>query len=89
MFVKRCLFSTLLWETKVSMTTNRKRLGDYFINTALRCQKRICLSEREPLNVATFLRKSYTLREQILEEQPAEKYHIAQKKGLKIPQNIY
>ena len=42
------------------------------------------LSEREPLNVATFLRKSYTLREQILEEQPAEKYHIAQKKGLKM-----
>ena len=42
------------------------------------------LSDREPLTVATFLRKAYTLREQILEGEPDERYHVAQKKGLKM-----
>ena len=39
------------------------------------------------LNVATFLRKAYALREQTLEksleEKHAEIYHVAQKRGLK------
>ena len=42
------------------------------------------LSGSDALRVATFLRKAYALREQILDEQPVERYHIAKKKGLKI-----
>ena len=42
------------------------------------------LSEIEPAVVAIFLRKAYTLREQLLEEQPAESYHVAQEQGLKL-----
>ena len=38
----------------------------------------------EPLALATFLRKSYNLREELLEEHPSEFYHVAQKSKLKL-----
>ena len=51
------------------------------------------LLTQEPLALATFLRKAYTLREELLKEQPGEQYHVAHKnklqltlrKGIKIP----
>ena len=41
------------------------------------------LTQEDPATVASFLRKAYALRDQILEE-PPEKYHVAQKRGLKM-----
>lgn len=42
------------------------------------------ISQKEPSTLASFLRKAYTTRDQILEAKPTEKYHVASKKGLKL-----
>ena len=39
---------------------------------------------QEPLTLATFLRKAYKLRDELLEEQPIETYHVAHKSKLKL-----
>ena len=39
---------------------------------------------QEPLALATFLRESYKLRDELLEEQPTETYHVAHRRKLKI-----
>ena len=41
------------------------------------------ISQRDPATLASFLRKSYTTRDQLLEE-PTETYHVASKNGLKL-----
>ena len=41
-------------------------------------------SQVDPSSLATFLRKAYNLRENLTEGQPAEKYHISHKRGLKM-----
>lgn len=39
---------------------------------------------QEPLTLATFLRRAYKLRDELLEEQPSETYHVAHKSKLKL-----
>ena len=40
--------------------------------------------DQEPLALATFLRDSYKLRDELLEEQPTETYHVAHRRKLKL-----
>ena len=42
------------------------------------------LLAQEPLTLATYLRKAYKLRDELLEEQPREIYHVAHKRKLKL-----
>ena len=42
------------------------------------------IAQEDPSILASFLRESYTLRENLMEEPSVEKYHIHQKKGLKL-----
>ena len=42
------------------------------------------LLTQEPLALATFLRKAYTLREELLKGQPGEQYHVAHKNKLQL-----
>ena len=42
------------------------------------------LTQVDPSVLASFLRKAYSLRDTLTEETPTEKFHISQKKGLKM-----
>ena len=44
----------------------------------------IDLMSLDPKILASFLRKAYSLRDEISDEQPTEQYHVAQKNKLKI-----
>ena len=58
-------------------------IRNQYLGSTTYTNKENLFSERDPASVAAFLRKAYSLRENILDKN-SEKYHIAKKEGLKM-----